>query len=97
MRAREQSENKLESSDISQIAEFGHNPNQIFDKPHPVFEEKTHDSSRVVFDIFNEMQGYTVSQYKQKEGEVRTLIRVMVKDKNNVVVVDSNNELVKKQ
>ncbi len=97
MKAREQSESRLESSDISQIAEFGHHPTQLFDRPHPVFEDKTYESTRLVFDVFNEQQRYMALQYRQKEGEFFTAIRIMVKDKNNLVVVNSNNELVRKQ
>ena len=53
---REDSTNKLNRSEISQIAEFGHNPSQLFDKPHIMFDEKINDVYKTVFDPLAEHQ-----------------------------------------
>ncbi len=54
MKLREETEEgKLCASEVSQIAEFGHNPSQLFDRPHPSFEEKTYETVKWVFDVLS--------------------------------------------
>ena len=100
MKTREESKERLEPSDISQIAEFGHHPTQLFDKQHAAFEDKTYEGTRLVLDVFSEHQRYAAGMCKLKEGEPglgSCMIHVMVKDRSNIVILNSNNELSRKQ
>ena len=47
-------------SEVSHIAEFGHNPMQLFEKPHSQFEDKQHDYLKTVFDPFARTQAYVL-------------------------------------
>jgi len=42
---------KLNEGDISQIAEFGHHPLQVFDKPHENFDYRNYENSNILTDI----------------------------------------------
>ena len=83
----------MDSSDIIQIVEFGHNPSQLFEKAHSGVEGKL---SQSLFDPLSESQSYTVTYYKQKESKGNVAIRVMGKEKQNLITINSKHELMKR-
>ena len=96
---REESKSPLGDSDISQIAEFGHNPIQILDKPQAAIEDRSLDSPKVVFDSFYGPQNYMAIAYKLKDSTENAgmIIRVICKDRSNIYTINSSHEMYKKQ
>jgi len=96
VRLREESENKLDPSELIQIAEFGNNPIQIFDKPHPEFDSKFKEEAKYALDFLYPAQRYMVTIYKPKEFERPNIIRIMVKDKNAIYTINDEYEICHK-
>lgn len=79
-----------------QIVEFGHNPSQLFEKGHVGIEEKAAENSQFLLDPLCDSLAYSVTYYKQKENRGSPGIRIVGKDKQNLIVVSASHELTKR-
>ena len=97
MKEREESgTDKLDSSEVIQMVEFGQNPSQIFEKAHSIIEEKQIESNKMLFDVLYEPQSYVAIKCKQKLGASSIGMRVIPKDKSGFIILTTQNELLKK-
>jgi len=83
-------EAELSLADIDQISEFGQNPSQIFDRPHPAIDKRSIEYR--VFDIFNTQQKYCATKYTQNEDYA--VIKVISKSRNTLVIINSNSQIM---
>lgn len=87
---------RLDSSEVIQIVEFGQNPSQLFEKPHPAPDPRLVESAKGLFDILYEPQSYVAIRCKPKFGDDSVGIRVISKDRSSFNMLTANNELIKK-
>ena len=75
VKSRENSETgKLDLSEVSHIAEFGHNPAKLFSASHPKFDSKNMEKRRRVFDILND------------DGIVRKLVGILFSNREPYIL-----------
>ena len=97
---------KLDSSEVTQIAEFGHNPMKIFDSHHEGFDYRVYSDARIVFDDITKsrMKNSLVAAYGVKmkdaasERSADPLQRVFIicdsgKDKDIIVMINCAGEV----
>ena len=72
---------------------MGQNPLQLFNEPHPKSDLKP---NLRVFNIFDKTTIYKVQQYVTDDTHPSPIIRMYSKDQNNFIIININNELVKK-
>lgn len=78
--------------------EFGQNPAQIFEKPHPNYDDRS--ENKIVFDYYNIelMAKYTANVCKQKESDPYPALRVFQTSERNVIMkINGNNEFIREQ